>query len=240
MSTRLRPPPPVERLIVLGGAALFVLSIGYVLYCYLIAFGEPLPAASASPAWRPAVSNALAFAAFALHHSVFARTAVRTWVSRQVPPAIERPLYVWTASLLLILVCALWQPVPGTAWTASGAARWALTGVQLFALWLVIRSAAVIDVLELAGLRPASPDATARELSTRGPYGWVRHPLYLGWCLLVFATTPMTMTRLLFAVSSGAYILLAIPLEERTLRSKGEAYRRYAARVRWRLVPGLY
>jgi protein-S-isoprenylcysteine O-methyltransferase Ste14 len=44
-----------------------------------------------------------------------------------------------------------------------------------------------------------------------------------------------------FAITSCAYLLLAIPLEERTLRATSAgAYERYAARVRWKLVPGLY
>jgi protein-S-isoprenylcysteine O-methyltransferase Ste14 len=40
---------------------------------------------------------------------------------------------------------------------------------------------------------------------------------------------------------SCAYLLIAIPLEERTMRaSPGGEYDRYTRKVRWRLIPGLY
>jgi protein-S-isoprenylcysteine O-methyltransferase Ste14 len=49
------------------------------------------------------------------------------------------------------------------------------------------------------------------------------------------------MTRFVFAVVSCAYIVIAIPFEERSLRrSSGGAYDRYMQRVPRKLVPGLY
>ena len=76
---------------------------------------------------------------------------------------------------------------------------------------------------------------------TTGPYGLVRHPIYLGWFLIVFAVGTMTMTRFVFAVVSCAYLLVAIPFEERSLRrSSNGAYDRYMRQVRRKLIPGLY
>ena len=90
-------------------------------------------------------------------------------------------------------------------------------------------SAALIDAFELAGIRQLNaqrlptPNAHALEFKTTGPYGLVRHPIYLGWFLIVFAVGTMTMTRFVFAVVSCAYILVAIPFEERSIRaSSGE------------------
>ena len=96
-----------------------------------------------------------------------------------------------------------------------------------------------VDPFELAGIRVKR--ASDVQFITRGAYGRVRHPIYTGWILAVFATSPMTMTRLVFAVVSGLYNLIAIPLEERTLvRASGGAYDGYRGKVRWKLVPGLY
>src|SRR5688500_11870613 len=127
---------------------------------------------------------------------------------------------------MLIVVCAWWQPVPGMAWTVDGPAAWLLRAATLLGLWLTLRSAAMIDIWELAGVRQAGgvpgqlPDRTQHvaEFRAVGPYSWVRHPIYLGWFLIVFSATTMTMTRLVFAVVSSAYVLVAIPLEEATLR----------------------
>jgi protein-S-isoprenylcysteine O-methyltransferase Ste14 len=69
----------------------------------------------------------------------------------------------------------------------------------------------------------------------------VRHPIYLGWVLMTFGAPEMTATRFSFAAISTAYLIVAVPFEERSLvRTFGDAYREYRARVRWRMVPGLY
>ena len=223
-----------------GGAALFAVSLGYFLFTYFVTFGE-----TASGALTPAAIGAdiALFTAFALHHSVFARERVRDWVARHLSPAVERSVYVWVASLMLIAVCALWQPMPGVAWELRGVKAWLLRGVQLFGVWLTLRGAAAIDIWDLSGVRQAQggPKGPPSEFKTEGPYGWVRHPIYLGWFLLVFAMPLMTMTRLLFAVISGLYIVIAIPFEERSLvRASAGAYGRYQQSVRWKLVPWLY
>lgn len=226
----------VGRLFSWIGALLFVVSLAYFAFSYVWTFGAPQHDGSVAGAvtW-----NVTLFTAFALHHSLFARTRMREWMMRIVSPDLERSVYVWIASVLFILVCAAWRPVPGVAWQADGAALWTLRGLQAAGLWLSVRSAAIIDVWQLAGIRPLAPGLG--EFKTRGPYGWVRHPIYAGWFLFVFAASPMTMTRLVFAIVSGAYLLIAIPFEERTIRaSSAGAYDRYMALVRWKLVPGVY
>ena len=219
-----------------AGAALFAASLVYFLYTYFVTFGEIV----AGPvSWAAIAFDAALFSAFALHHSVFARMGVRAWVARHLSPTSERSAYVWVASLMLAAVCAFWQPVAGVVWDVTGPLSWALRGVQLFGVWLTLKGAAVLDIWELSGVRPASQ--ATWEFKTDGPYGWVRHPIYLGWFLMVFAMPRMTMTRLVFAVVSGLYIVIAIPFEERTLvRASGGAYVSYRQKVRSKLLPGLY
>lgn len=215
------------------GAALFVSSLLFFVFRYVVAFAQP---AALTPASAPLV-DVLLFSIFALHHSLFVRDRVRAWMSRVVPAEHERTVYVWIASLLFFATCALWRPVAGVVWEVTGAARGVLWVLQAFGVWLTVQSAATIGVLVLAGVRPAPGTG----FKANGPYGWVRHPIYTAWFLLVFATSPMTMTRLVFAVTSGAYLLLAIPFEERALlRASAGDYERYRNEVRWKLIPGLY
>jgi protein-S-isoprenylcysteine O-methyltransferase Ste14 len=120
--------------------------------------------------------------------------------------------------------------------------RTVLTLVQLFGVWLTLRSAWILDFRDLAGIPRAAGSITPPvEFKRVGPYKWVRHPIYTGWFLFVWTASPMTNTRLVFAAVSCAYLLLAIPWEERSLRvSAGDAYARYAHAVRWKLIPGVY
>jgi protein-S-isoprenylcysteine O-methyltransferase Ste14 len=236
---------PVARAFAWAGGALFVAALVYFLFSYAITFGEIVEGTAAPGA---IAFNLVLFSAFALHHSIFARDAVRAFVRRIVFAPLERSVYVWVASLMLIGVCYAWQPVAGVAWQIQPPWNWAMVPVQLVGVWLTLRATAVIDGLELAGVRhvlnPKSqvPNTKSQmEFKTDGPYGWVRHPIYLGWILLVFAVGTMTMTRLVFAVISSAYIVIAIPFEERTLRAhSGGAYDDYIRRVPWKLVPRIY
>ena len=223
------------------GAVLFVASLAYFGVSYLTSFGVT----GASGGGPAAISfDVTLFTLFALHHSVFARLRVRQWIAQAVAPELERSVYVWIASLLFIAVCALWRPIPGVAWDAGPPTVWGLWTLQASGLWLTLRSAVILDIRELAGIPRPVQDMRAKdamEFRTTGPYGWVRHPIYAGWFLFVWSASPMTMTRLVFAAVSCAYLLVAIPIEERTMRAAaGNAYERYMAQVRWRLVPGLY
>jgi protein-S-isoprenylcysteine O-methyltransferase Ste14 len=224
------------------GALLFVLSLGYFLYCYFVVFGRPAPP---GPVVAPALVDTGLFTAFALHHSLFARTPLKVWVGRTTSPLLERSLYTWIASAVFLGVCALWQPVPGDLYSLQGPGRWAGLAAQLAGIVLTFLGARALDVLDLAGVRPVLVSRGARQpdarLVTSGAFSLVRHPLYLGWTLLVFGTPDMTATRFLFAIVSTAYLALAIPWEERGLTGTfGAAYDEYRSRVRWRMVPGIY
>jgi protein-S-isoprenylcysteine O-methyltransferase Ste14 len=95
-------------------------------------------------------------------------------------------------------------------------------------------------VWELSGVKQPDPSRPI-EFRADGPFGLVRHPIYLGWSLMVFATPTMTTSRLLFAVVSTVYLAAAIPLEERLLiETFGEKYRAYQRQMRWRLIPGIW
>lgn len=222
---------------------MFAASLIWFLYCYLVRFGRP---AMSGPVVDPVAVNLLLFSAFALHHSLLARTGIKRSVQRYVPPEFERSLYTWTASLLFILVCTYWQGVPGILYRLGGV--WAAAGylVQAAGLLLTIRASAAIDVFDLAGVRPvllARSGASPRHvpLETRGAYGLVRHPLYLAWTLLVFGTPVMTGTRAAFAAISTLYLALAIPWEERGLEELfGPEYEKYRRKVKWRMIPGVY
>jgi protein-S-isoprenylcysteine O-methyltransferase Ste14 len=227
-----------EHVFAWSGAALFALSLGYFLFAYGVTFGE---IATHSLSWRDVGTNLLLFGVFGLHHSVFARPPVRSRVAALLPAHLERSAYVWVASAMLIAVCAWWRPLPGAAWQVDGPAVWPLRALTAAGIWLIFRSTVIIDVWDLAGIRTARQPGAVGPFRAEGPYARVRHPIYAGWFLIVFSVGTMTTTRLLFAVASCAYLLVAIPVEERTLRAtSGGAYDRYAQQVRWKLVPGVY
>lgn len=222
------------------GGVLFAASLGYFVYSYA-SYGRPAGRWT-SDSWRTVVPNVLLFSLFALHHSVFARTGVKAAIGARVSPALERAIYVWIASLLFALTLWAWSPVPGVAWRVTGAWAWLLALGCLAGIVLTGLATAALNPLGLAGIRQAYGQPVADDaLSTRGVYGIVRHPIYLGWVLMVWCLPAMTGTRLVFAAISTLYLVLAIPLEERAMRrTLGPAYETYARTVRWRMIPWIY
>jgi len=226
----------MSRLIVWAGGAIFVASLALCAWWYLVPLGVAAPGVRASAL----AFNAVIFTVFAAHHSLFARDALKTAVARVVPDHLLRSVYVWIASLLLILVVASWRPVGGELYRATGWAALLLAAAQLAGLGLIAGAVRTIDPLELAGIRRGAT-ATQDALQVAGPYRWVRHPLYLGWVIAVFGSPHMTGDRLAFAVITTIYLVAAVPWEERALtRSFGDQYRRYQRDVRWRIVPYVY
>jgi protein-S-isoprenylcysteine O-methyltransferase Ste14 len=227
------------RVFVWLGGGIFVTSLALCAYTFLVTWANPgLRTVELGP-WGSAALNAALLSVFALHHSVFAREPVKALIAPLVPEHLVRSVYVWAASLLLIAVCAWWQPVGGDVYDDSAGVRsYGHALVQLLGLWITARGVARIDPLELAGIRPA---AQSQGLQVTGPYHWVRHPLYLGWLLMVFGAAHMTRDRLLFATITTFYLVVAIPWEERSLRRSFDGeYVRYMRDVKWRMIPFIY
>jgi protein-S-isoprenylcysteine O-methyltransferase Ste14 len=224
------------------GAVLFVVSLATGGKAYFQAFDATAPAGTAL--WAPLAIDIALFSAFALHHSVLARTRLKQWIHQRVGIDAERALYVILASTLFLACTQLWQPLPGTWYALSGAWWWVGAAVQAAGVLVTLLAARTLSLRELMGLDPsrqAAPQHEPPTLETRGLYRVVRHPIYFGWVLFVAGAPLMTHTRLLFAVVSVAYLVVAIPLEERSLIANfGDPYLAYRRRVRWRMVPGIY
>lgn len=226
---------PLTRTYVVGGALVFAVALAVGAW-RVVSLGT---APAHGPLATGVLVNTLLFGVFALHHSVLARDPMKAAISRLVSPALERPTYVWVASLLFIAVCLAWQPIEGTLYRVPAPWSWAIGAVQLVGGVLTLDAARRIDVRVLAGLRPEP--VRDGDLVARGTYRIVRHPIYLGWVLLVWAASDMTVGRLVFAAVSTAYLAIAVPFEERSLRRRfGPAYDDYRRQVRWRILPGLY
>ena len=161
-----------------------MVALAYCGYSYAFPWGRTLP-------FTPSALgvNTGLFTVFALHHSLFAREAVKHWVSRLVPGALVRSMYVWLASLLLIAVCAAWRPVGGDIYHHTGVLAVVHGVLQLAGAAIIFQTVRLIDPLELAGIR-LHPDTESLQIV--GPFRWVRHPIYAGWLLLTFGAAHMT------------------------------------------------
>ena len=175
---------------------------------------------------------------FAVQHTGMARPAFKRWLTRFLAEPIERTTYVLASSLVLIVFFHLWQPMPEVVFQAeSPGVRAALSAFFVAGILTVLYSTFLIDHFDLFGLRqvvlysrgrPYEP----RRFSNPSLYRFVRHPLYIGWFITFWATPDMTQGHLLLAVVTTAYMLVAIPFEERDLlEALGDDYREWRART---------
>lgn len=155
---------------------------------------------------------------------------VGTLVLLRAPLRVEPTLLQLAAGVPAFLAggVAMWLARPVAAWPPVAAA-----------LFSVGCAGVIASLLALGRCFAILPGA--RGVVARGPYRLVRHPAYLSELVMLggaaVALGPWLGSALV--VAAALLVVLRILAEERPLRQL-EAYRAYAARVRYRLVPGVW
>jgi protein-S-isoprenylcysteine O-methyltransferase Ste14 len=174
---------------------------------------------------------------FAVQHSVMARPTFKRWWTNYVAKPVERSTYVLFSSVALIAMFILWEPMGGVVWQIDNSiGQIVMYGLFAFGWLLVLVATFLINHFDLFGLRQVTlyllgKKYTPLEFKVVWLYKYVRHPLYVGWFFAFWATPVMTVTHLLFALCTTAYILIAIRLEERNLVDDLPEYGAYREEV---------
>lgn len=175
---------------------------------------------------------------FGLTHTVMARPWFKARLTRIIPQSAERSTYVLVASLSLILIYSLWQPMTDAVWTVSDPiGAMTLWGLYFAGYGIVLLSTFLINHFELFGLSQVIANWQGKVPGGTNfvqplLYKLVRHPLYVGWIIAFWATPEMTSGHLLFAIGMTAQILISIPHEERDIEDElGEPYADYKKRT---------
>jgi len=190
------------------------------------------------PVGRALAINAALLGLFAVQHSVMARPWFKRAWTQVIPPVAERSTYVLLSSLAMVLLFWQWRPMGGVVWEVHDPiGRLAIWGIYAVGWLLLLVATLLINHFDLFGLRQVylhlmGRPYTALQFRTPGLYRYVRHPIYFSWLCIFWATPRMTTAHLVFALATTAYILMAIPWEERDLiRAHGETYRLYREQV---------
>jgi len=220
------------------GAASY--GVFFVTFLYMIGFvgnvavPKTIDSGAAGPLGTALLVDTALLLLFGVQHSVMARPGFKKWWTRFVPQPIERSVYVLASSACLIALFAFWQPIATPVWdVASPVARTALQALYFGGFGLVLFSTLLIDHFDLFGLRQVflhfrRRDYTEKRFVMPVLYRFIRHPLYVGWFITFWAAPTMSAGHFLFALVMTAYILVAIPMEERDLSElHGESYRRW-------------
>ncbi|MDH3620892.1 MAG: isoprenylcysteine carboxylmethyltransferase family protein [Gammaproteobacteria bacterium] len=228
--------------------------LSYLLFIVTIAYGvaffgnlfvaRTIDAAAGVPLEAALPVNAGLLLLFALQHSGMARPAFKRRVAMAIPPKLMRSLYVAMSSVALIAIMVLWQPIGGVVWSIdTPLARQAIMVVYFLGWVLMIWSTFLLDHFEMFGLRQVwcefrESKCVEPPFATPAAYKFVRHPVYAGWMIVVWASPVMTISHLVLAIGMTAYTLLGIRLEEAELAKRLPYYDQYRRKVPM-LLPSL-
>lgn len=175
--------------------------------------------------------------AFFLQHSGMVRKPFRRYLARFIPEAYNSAIYTILSGIILFIVIILWQGTSGTVATAEGALRLLLRVIFAASIAGFYWGTQALGFFDPFGIRVIVNNLRGKipkemPLTVRGPYRWVRHPLYLFVLIMIWSCPDLTLDRLLFNVLWTVWIYIGALLEERDLVANfGEAYRHYQQKV---------
>lgn len=125
------------------------------------------------------------------------------------------------------VICLLW---------VGGHVVWPAAGLVLVTAAACLSLASLVSICRFFGLRPAS-----RGLATRGPYSFVRHPMYLAYLIsdIGYQLHEWNFGTLLIVLAGWASLIYRIRAEEKVL-SGATGWTAYASAVPRRLIPGIW
>ena len=181
---------------------------------------------------------------FGIQHSTMARKPFKKWLTQYIPETMERSTYVLATVAVLAPILAFWQPLNTTYFSFEGPIRGVVYCLFGLGFLIVLISTFLIDHFHLFGLKQGvqavkSAEAPPAQFVTPLFYKWVRHPMMTGMLLGIWASTDVTLGRLLLNVAMTGYVFVGVYFEERSLtRELGPVYLEYKKHVP-ALIPGL-
>ena len=150
------------------------------------------------------------------------------------PPELQDHSLV-TGVAVIVAYTYTYAQVAYLRWV-PGDAAWPAGGLVLVTLAAFLSLSSLLTLGRWFGVRPA-----LRGLATRGPYRIVRHPMYLAYALadIGYNLQEWNWGTGLLVLAGWASLLYRIRAEERVLSGAAD-WPSYAARVRYRLLPGLW
>ena len=181
------------------------------------------------------LNNLVLVALFGVQHSIMARPWFKDFFSSYFPRAIERSTFILVSGLLLFFLVIQWQPLGGLLWDVSSNITLNYFMYALFFIgWSILFiSTFLINHLDFFGLRQVYFEIMKKpykplNFEVVGFYKYMRHPIYFGGMLGLWATPVMTGTHLVFAIFLSAYFIIGTFFEEKDLRKEfGNLYKHY-------------
>ena len=186
---------------------------------------------------NPILLNVLLVALFAVQHSIMARPAFKTKLTKVIPSHLERSTYMIGTALVTFVLIYYWQPIEGNIWVVQDETYRNVLNTAFYFGWIFTTLATfMINHFHLFGLQQSfngdNPDAGSKVFRTPMFYKIVRHPIQTGVAIARVSTPDMTYDRAILAAGMLVYIAIGLRYEEADLMDEfGETYGDYKKRV---------
>lgn len=183
------------------------------------------------------VLNAGLCLTFFVQHSVMIRRSFRRRMTHFVSEDYHGVLYTIASGIVLMVLVLFWQESAHRLVEPGHITSWLLKAVFFLSIAGVVWGMKVLKMCDSLGFKPVlnrldETESPLMPLIIRGPYRWVRHPLYTLFLLMIWSCPHLTADRLLFNVLFTVWMVIGSILEERDLVAAfGGAYRDYQRKV---------
>ena len=207
-----------------------------LLMVFLLAGSLDLVDLGLGEAGRLAWDTLLCFAFF-IQHSGMIRRSFRRRLDRFIPSHYQEAFYTVASGIVLLVLLIFWQQSAYTLINLQGSLHWLVRGISFLAIAGFAWSLAALGSFDAFGLNPILAQMRSKQESPmpfviRGPYRWIRHPLYFFMLVLIWSCPRFSADRLLFNTLWTAWVVVGTVLEERDLVADfGEAYSNYQDEV---------
>ncbi len=208
-----------------------------LLFTWFLLLGTPWPIDIVRSEPARLVWDSLLCLVFFVQHSGMVRRSAKERMAKYMPGIYPPALYSIASGLALLALIFLWQPASQFLWHLHGAGRWLSVCIAVAAIAGFIwgtRALGQFDPFGTLPLKAALGGACPPPVPfvARGPYRYVRHPLYFFMLVLIWSTPRLSTDQLLFNVLWTIWIIIGTRLEERDLiRDFGDTYRKYQLSV---------
>lgn len=163
--------------------------------------------------------------AFFIQHSAMVRQSFREWLAKFIKKDYHGAVYTICSGIVLLIVIIFWQKSAYVLAEPKGTFRWLLHGIFFVSLAGFLWGTRALGSFDTFGINPildylrGTKPASPIPFTIRGPYRWVRHPLYFFSILMIWSCPNLSLDRLLFNVLWTIWIIIGTILEERGLAS---------------------
>lgn len=154
---------------------------------------------------------------FFFQHSLMTRPWFKSFMYDLIPQSLYPLLFSFVSGVTLLMVIFFWQGQTAVFLNLPGWITIIFGLISVLSAYGMFWGISTLSKFDPFGLRRKKPQTKKVSFQQKGPYKWVRHPLYLFSLILIWSTTCFTLDRIIFNILWSIWIIVGTGLEDRDI-----------------------